>query len=204
MGRPSNNDELLLLPFVRSGRYHIDAQGRVWRINRLCCIRAENDAGDYLQVRRIVDGKRLHVLAHRLVWVYFNGPIPDGLEINHENGRKKDNWPDNLEPMTGSDNLKHAHATGLIDQRGERNPAAKLTAEAVALIRGAYAAGGVTQEQLGALHGVSFKTISKIVRGERRRVDGGQIADYTIRRSASRRKAAGRLLDGKLHDEYPT
>ena len=59
------------------------------------------------------DGTHL-VAVHRVIWERVNGPIPEGMEINHLNGIKDDNRLENLEVVTHSDNVKHAHKTGLI------------------------------------------------------------------------------------------
>lgn len=189
---------------LASGRVRIDGQGRVfWTSNGK---RAEHSTPQgYLQVRVMLEGKRLHAGAHRIVWTHFNGPIPDGFVINHLNGRKPDNAPTNLEACTHSDNLKHAHRTGLVDQRGARNPAAQLTAEQVSQIRSRYAAGGVTQASLAEEFGITFQGVSKLVRGDRRSIDGGATADYTNRRSSALRgkHAAGRTLDGREWSEFP-
>ena len=60
-------------------------------------------------------GKVYHILQHRLIWMLAHGPIPNGLQINHKNGNKKDNRLYNLEIVTPSENVKHAYNTGLID-----------------------------------------------------------------------------------------
>lgn len=41
---------------------------------------------------------------HRLVWMYHNGDIPEGLEIDHENHIKSDNRIENLRIATHSEN----------------------------------------------------------------------------------------------------
>jgi hypothetical protein len=175
----------------------IDEEGRIWRIGvrrhgiiKPCKgVRAENGTGSkrgYLQVRVRLNGKRYQVSAHRLVWMHFKNhgvPAPANLEVNHENGIKSDNRPHNLELMTGSENIKHAYRTGLKDQRGEKNPAAKLTNTQVAAIRNAYEKGDYTQAELSAMHGVTFQCISKIVRGARRSSNLGPTGDYTARRA---------------------
>lgn len=107
---------------VRMGELEIDDQGMIWRVsarrwNRwekmtvaIPCRprRAEHDAGAYLQVRVMIDLKRVSACAHRLVWRHFRGPIPDGLTINHKDGHKKRNHPDNLELATISQQALHA------------------------------------------------------------------------------------------------
>ena len=205
-----------------------DEEGRIWRT---CVRKGKKNGGsilvpverrrvehrlpnEYLQVRAEIDGRRLYVLAHRLVWQHFNGDIPPGEEINHDNGLKDDNRPGNLLCGTGGDNVEHAHRHGLRDQHGQRNPAAKLTDNQVAQIRLAYDRGGYTMQQLAERFGVQAQHVSRLVKGERRPKQGGPMASGDLRHCASERdprngrftgkKAAGRLLDGRTWDEVPS
>ena len=50
-----------------------------------------------------------HFYVHRFVYEIFNGPIPDGMQINHIDSNKQNNCINNLELMTRSENAKHAH-----------------------------------------------------------------------------------------------
>ena len=84
---------------VVSGDLEILSDGTIWRVrkrgwdrwkkeavSRLCRrVRAEHDQGEYFQVRAMMNGKRGYALAHRMVYLHFQGPIPNGLTINHEN-----------------------------------------------------------------------------------------------------------------------
>lgn len=53
-----------------------------------------------------VDG-RLY-LAHHIVWIYFNGQVPEGMEIDHRNRNKSDNSISNLRLVTKSQNAWNA------------------------------------------------------------------------------------------------
>lgn len=227
---PSNHRqaERQLIRLIESGELEIEADGTIWRVairggdrwnpgqtrlNRCARRRAEKVLpSGYLMVRGMWSGKRITGLAHRLVWQHFNGLIPDGLVMNHKNGIKSDNRPDNLEVVTYSQNQKHAHRVGLIDQSGERNPGSILSNVQVEEIRVAYATGKYRQVQIARLYGVSYQTISKIVRGERRRSQRGPTDSkdhrnfYGDRDNQGRfvgRRAAGTLLDGKENREMP-
>lgn len=105
-------------------------------------------------------------------------------------------------------------AACLIDQHGQRNPAAKLSDNEVARIRLAYAQGGYTQQQLAERFGVAHQTVSKLVRGHRRTKQGGPVHDADHRHVSAERdpktgqftsikKSSGRLLDGREHNEFP-
>ena len=177
-----NEDEVYRA--VQMGEFMIDAQGQVWRTvarradrwrggsRAIPCAprRAENKTGlGYLQVRTMLEGRRYHALAHRLVYRHFKGPIQPGLTINHKNGQKDDNRPDNLEAATYSEQAIHARTVlrrGRLEQGGAMNPMAKLTAEDVVKIRARRAAG----EKLRAIaadFGVTDRAVSKIARGHR-------------------------------------
>ena len=54
----------------------------------------------YNRINLIIDGKPKSKFVHRLVWEAFNGPIPEGMEINHINEIKTDNRLCNIELCT--------------------------------------------------------------------------------------------------------
>jgi len=182
-------NEEILYELVKAGKWKIDDQGQIWELRSgNWIVRGHRMPHGYIQVRKMINRVRIHTGAHRLVYRHFHGPIPGGVTINHLNGKKDDNRPENLEIATYSENLKHAFLIGLKDQNGQKNPASKLTDRQVKEIREQYARGGITQKQLGNKYGVTFQTISKIVRGERRKTQGGETADYSHRRTNKTQK----------------
>lgn len=96
--------------------------------------------------------------AHRVIWERVYGPVPDGMEINHINGRKDDNRIKNLEVVSKSGNLRHAFKTGLRRADGENNPCAKLTEADVIDIRQRKEK-GESEKSIAARYGVSRSTV---------------------------------------------
>jgi hypothetical protein len=62
----------------------------------------------YVRFSPCKDGKYAKVAVHRAMWEAFNGPIPEGMEINHKNLDRADNRLDNFELLTHRENIKHA------------------------------------------------------------------------------------------------
>jgi hypothetical protein len=181
---------------VTMGLLEIDQDGTIWRLaelrgnrwnhrftlRKVPRRRAEKDSGQYLRVAITLNQVRIICLAQRLVWRHFKGPIPADLTINHINGKKKDNRPENLELATHSEQMKHAYRIGLKHEWGQVNPAAKLTDGQVEAIRAIYASGSKTQAEIAVEFGVRHQQISKIARGDRRPKQSGPVADYVSRR----------------------
>ena len=76
-----------------------------------------------------VDGKMY--LAHRLVWLWLHGSIPDGFDIDHINRIRTDNRESNLRLATRSQNIRNVTKTrksvsGLLgarfDKRRKKKP----------------------------------------------------------------------------------
>lgn len=159
-------NEKTLHELVKAGVWEIDHLGRIWNKDKGKRIEYGDSRG-YLRVYKGTNGVRISTGAHRLVYHHFKGEIPHRKVINHINGIKRDNRPENLEAVTPSENMKHAYRTGLRNQDGERNNASKLTDNQALEIRETYAIGGITKTRLAAKFGVSQTTVSNIVRGKR-------------------------------------
>lgn len=112
----------------------------------------------------INEGRR-SAYAHRVCYELTRGPIPPGLVIRHSCDNTICVNPAHLGVGTAKDNVQDQIIRGRRpDQRGERNPVAKLTAEKVREIRRLYSAGDTSQHKLGAQFGVCREVIRSVVR----------------------------------------
>lgn len=108
---------------VDTGRLEVRLDGTCWWTQRWdirarawvpCApVRAEQRMRDgYLTVRATVDGRRVRCMAHRLVYLVHNGPIPEGEEINHVDASRDNNHPDNLVALDPAQNIAWAMSHG--------------------------------------------------------------------------------------------
>lgn len=99
--------------FVGNGRYYATEDGHVYdsvlqRIISECVVKS-----GYVVVHLRTNGVSKVYAVHRLIGRVFCSGYKEGLDINHKNGNKKDNKPENLEWVTRSENILHAYRTGL-------------------------------------------------------------------------------------------
>lgn len=85
--------------------YMVSDQGRVKSLNYMHTgkkqiLKLWKTIYGYLEVGLRQDRRRKIFKVHRLVWIAFNGPIPDGYEINHINEDKTDCRLENLSLMS--------------------------------------------------------------------------------------------------------
>ena len=188
----TKHSEERLFQLVKNGHLTIDGNGHVYKNGKNC---EHKMPQGYMQTRVMIDGIRYHTGSHRLVWRWHNGNIPDGLVINHIDGNKANNHICNLEVCTPSENSRHAYRIGLRDEHGERNPASKLSDTDVDEIRRLYASGNFRQYVLAEMFAVSFQQISRIVRGERRVRQPGEVSRSDHRRNYAHRDGkTGRFI----------
>lgn len=55
-----------------------------------------------------IDGRTWRV--HRLIWTWLVGPVPDGLELDHQCRNKLCCNPDHLEPVTHAENVRRGES----------------------------------------------------------------------------------------------
>lgn len=115
---PNNDEKLLQNGFVRTrgfDRYAINREGVVFDLDRNRFLKAGYSDGYYRFTLVNGYGERKSVPRHRLVAMGFvecpeNG---DDLQVNHKNGIRGDDRPENLEWVTCGENIKHAFLNGL-------------------------------------------------------------------------------------------
>jgi hypothetical protein len=158
------------------GLYQVSSLGRVKSLERRVKnkdsfrkvrerILSSNDNGSgYLCVQLSRKLKRENLLIHRLVAICFvknpkNLPI-----INHKDGVKTNNAPENLEWCTQMDNIVHSIKNKLVDQKGEKHHSSKLKKEDVIKIRELYKKNHLGYAKIGLLFNVSWGCVRNIVK----------------------------------------
>lgn len=122
----------------------------------------------YLHVYLSSHGKSSTHRIHKLVILAFKGERPEGMQINHINGIKTDNRPENLEYITPSQNTLHAwHVLNACKSKsGEDSGMAKFTEDNIREIRRRSSAGEKCT-YLAREYGVSHSAISMIISRKR-------------------------------------
>lgn len=121
----------------------------------------------YCRVGLSIESLKVNHSVHRLVAEAFIPKVEGKDQVNHIDGVKTNNNISNLEWCTGTENIHHAFSNGLIPRKrlGTRTETyEELRSEILALT-----AEGCTQAQIAKIYGVTDSTISKYVRGWRRK-----------------------------------
>jgi len=118
------------------------------------------DAHGYLQVRLY----RRTITSHRLIAITFIPNPYNKHEVNHKNGVKNDNRVENLEWCTHKENMKHAHASGLIDFSKRRKGYKELTKSQVIEIKHLLDE-GCSCKEIATLYDRGKRTIELIKNG---------------------------------------
>jgi len=124
----------------------------------------------YLRIGLATAGGSRSIALHRLVAGAFHG-MCDGLEVNHIDGNKLNNTPNNLEWVTSDENLRHYYhilngKRSYICRPGELNGNSRLSNIQVSMIKQLLLS-GIPQSEVAIMYDVSVKTINHISTGRR-------------------------------------
>lgn len=109
------NEMWKLLPYNEYESTYISNFGRV-KSHAGKILNGQNKEGYlYASIKTLISRKIKSFPIHCLVMETYVGPA-NGMQVNHKDGNKINNRLDNLEYVTGSENMLHAHATGLVNQ----------------------------------------------------------------------------------------
>jgi len=113
-------------------------------------------------------GVRYTFCEHRCVWVWFNGDIPDGYEINHIDANRSNNRIENLELVTHSENIRHMINMGHGNySRGEKSGKAIYSDKEVQAMR-YLRKNNWTVKQIASLFGnKNENVIGRLINGKR-------------------------------------
>lgn len=120
------------------------------------------DGYGYLFVVLSKNGKHKTKKIHQLVAEAFIGECPHGKQINHKDGIKINNLPENLEYVTSKENTLHSINILGNYKHGKYHWKAKLTDEQVGEIRKKYKTGKCTQNELAKKYNIHRGQLSKI------------------------------------------
>jgi len=117
-------------------------------------------------------GKRGRVIrAHRLSYEIHKGPVPDGSIVCHSCDNPECCNPEHLWLGSLKDNAQDCSKKGRTrggTVAGPQHHRAKLTDADILAIRAAYIKGKTTLKSVGAIYGVTYATVSRIVHSRTR------------------------------------
>jgi len=153
------------------GLYFADKSGRIWASPK-----HNWKEGRFLKTWLIGHGYEMVMLykekqskkflVHRLIAQAFI-PNPNNLrEVNHKDGNRRNNVPENLEWVTSKQNKKHAWDNGMYTHKGECHYLSKLTEDKVRKIRQLISEGKMSYTNIGKMFDVTQGTVSSIKCGK--------------------------------------
>lgn len=155
------------------GDYEVSNLGRVKRL-RGCkgfyanhISRGYTNRKGYWYASLTKNSHRKSCFIHRLVMMAFCGE--SDLQVNHIDGNKSNNCLDNLEYVTGQENITHAinvlghhFAPPFMNRRGQDSYVTHLTNDDIYEIRRLYSSGS-TQSEIAKRFGITRPNVSIIV-----------------------------------------
>lgn len=147
-------------------KYKIDLElGRVLKISSNEPIESFHKKAGYYTVTVRIEGKSVSFFQHEVIAVYIGLDI-EGKTVNHIDGDKKNNKPNNLEAVTRGDNVR-LHWLG-------KGRSRKVT-EAQRIEMRRLRKEGKSYPQIAAMFDVSHTTVQWVIKGRTDRFNGKQL-----------------------------
>ena len=145
------------------GYYEVSNLGNIFSIRRNIIVKPYINQTGYYMVNLWFKCKQDKRLISRLVAEAFIENPENKPVINHKDGNRLNNFVDNLEWCTQSENLKHAYATGLRKQ--EYKKISNEQAKEIIYLR----KNGTSLKTLADKYNISTSLVSMICNGKRRK-----------------------------------
>lgn len=115
---------------IKSGntKYCVSSFGRIWSSNHGIIKTPLNNSG-YPHFNRVINGKRVRTLVHRMLAIAFLENPENKPTVNHKNGVRSDNRIENLEWATSSE--QNQHSVTILGRKGAINAHRKKSIKAI-------------------------------------------------------------------------
>ncbi|NRU52663.1 HNH endonuclease signature motif containing protein [Clostridium beijerinckii] len=185
--------------WVKNNGYEISNKGRIiGKKGKLLNCR-ENHCG-YLQCSvKFEDGFFARSVHRAVAYTFLGKPPNEDDEVNHKDGNKKNNCPENLEWCTHNYNMKHRTEV-LGCMIGTDNPTNKLTEEQVIEIYNLCKEGELLYKEIAEIYGVIPEEVNRIAFGVVWKHLGLEPLPKLVR--GSRRRAGRKVLWINEDKEY--
>lgn len=144
------------------GLYEVSDKGNVKSLRKNLILRP-NTRNGYHYVNLYKDGKANSIYVHRIVALSFIPNLECLEQVNHIDCCKLNNFPSNLQWVTRSRNISHAHKHGMIKTIGEKNGNSKLKRTDAIKIKKLYSEKKQSPTEIAKLFGISKTHFYRII-----------------------------------------
>lgn len=159
----------LIEQIINDPLYDIRDDGTIWTLKnesgkQILTTWRQCDKYDHKNYKLVkYNGKNLKV--HRVIYRKFKGQLNANLEINHIDGKHDNNKPDNLELVTGQQNIKHS-VENKLHHFGEKQWNSILTEDIVRQIKHLYFIDNIAQITISRKLKLNRHMVGDICRGK--------------------------------------
>lgn len=90
--------------------YEADENGFLFKLRGVGYIKMFEDEDGYLKYALTQDNRTYNLYVHRHIWEFHNGPVPDGMTVDHIDEDKHNNLITNLQLLTPEENAIKGNA----------------------------------------------------------------------------------------------